>query len=369
MRSISVLSWQQSLIQNIHIHSSSLRRRNISFKIKNDKKNIGFSETAQFTYALFVTTFIWTLTSSPAYSQPLIEELQRLSFGTLAIPSNTSVSRFTFPSTSNNTVIEGQFVLITRGAPGNYRLSGFPAFTPLNVSLDPTTLTATGLGLSESMTVDNYDVSQPTTDALGNAELTLGARLNTSANGNGYADTSYSGTTTLRVDYWQPDENAFVFNSRIIDLEAQLRTTVALNEEQQLHFGTLFARTSTSEQAVLTLSPSGTYTVSEPEGTRLVVLVRPELGVVKVSGAAPFNNLTITPQSTDVLLRHAEFPENAPHFILSTIVTSPDTTGRIDENGELLISIGGTLRTELTASSVIYPSGEYEGTYELTVSY
>ena len=323
----------------------------------------------RFRYALCSAVFIWTLTPHTASSQPLIEELERLNFGTLAISANTSVSRFTLPQTGNNAQIEGQFVFVNAGSPGSYRLSGFPAFTPLSVTLNDATLTVAEVGISEILAVDNYDASQPTTDAQGNAEVSVGARLNTSGNGNAYEDASYTGNATMRIEYWQPEENAFVFNSRLIDIETELRSTVALNEEQELNFGTLFARTSSTVQAEFKLTPMGTYTITEPEESRLVVLVNPEQGVIKVSGAAPFNNLTITPQLADVLLRHAEFPETAPHLILSGMVTSPNETGRVDANGELLISIGGTLTTELTESPVVYPAGVYEGIYGLTVSY
>lgn len=332
-------------------------------------ENILVFKQVRLKLTLYLVIFICSIAPDYSHSQPLIEELERLSFGTLAIPSNASVSRYTFPYTGNNALVEGRFVELNAGRPGRYRLSGFPAFTPLSVTLNTSTLTAAEVGLTEPLTVDNYEASQTTTDEQGNAELSLGARLNTSGSGNGYADSSYSGSSTLRIEYWQPDVNAYVFNARTVELEADLASTIELSEEQQLHFGTLYARTSMTEQAVMTLAPSGAYSITEPEGTRLVVLARPEQAVIKVSGAAPFNSLSITPQSTEVLLEHTEFPGSAPHFILSNMVTSPDATGKVDVNGELLISIGGTLKTELTVSPVVYPSGEYEGMYELTVSY
>lgn len=317
----------------------------------------------------FLTILFWLATTNAAVSQPLIEEQQRLNFGTLAIAANTSVSRFTYPRTGANINIEGQFVLISNGSPGRYSFSGFPAFTTLSVSLNTTTLTAGGTGIPEPLTVDNYDFAALTTDAQGEAELSLGARLNTSGNGGSYVDALYSGTTVLRVDYWQPDVKAYVFNIRNIDLEAEQRSTLTINQEQQLNFGTLFARTSNTVQAVLTLSPSGSYTISEPGNSRLVSLVKPSEGVLRVSGAASDYSLTITPQAGDVLLEHTTSPGSAPHFILNALVTSPGGTGTTDANGELLIKIGGTLKTELTASPAIYPSGQYEGTYQLTVSY
>lgn len=319
--------------------------------------------------SFFVIILFWVISTNTAVSAPLIEELQRLNFGTLAISSNTSVSRFTFPKTGSNLNIQGQFVLINNGLPGRYSFSGFPANTTLSVSLNTTTLTAVGLGISEALTVDNFDFGTLTTDALGEAELSLGARINTTGNSASYADALYSGTTTLRVDYFQPDVGGLVFNTKTIDLETEMRSTLAIDQEQQLNFGTLFARSSNTVQAVLTLSPTGSYTISEPGNSRLVSIENPKQGVLRVSGAAPNYILTVTPQAGDVLLEHTSNPGSAPHFILSDLLTLPDGVGTTDANGELLIKVGGTLKTELTASPEIYPSGQYEGTYEITVSY
>ncbi|MDB3936398.1 DUF4402 domain-containing protein, partial [Granulosicoccus sp.] len=200
-------------------------------------------------------------------AQPLVEELQRLNFGTLATSDNSSVSRFTFPRTGRNIAIEGNFALITRGSLGQYRFSGFPAFTSLDISLDTTSLTTGASGFPESLIVDSYDIDDITTDSQGEAELFLGARLSTSGNGNAYVDAPYTGTSTLRVEYYQPEANAFVFNQTAIDLDVELRSTVALVEDQQLDFGTLFARTSSTEQASLILTPAGSYSVDEPDGS------------------------------------------------------------------------------------------------------
>lgn len=316
-----------------------------------------------------LTIIVWMAVQNNAVAQPLIEELQPLNFGTLAIAANTSVSRFTYPRTGNGISIEGQFVLIARGTPGRYSLSGFPGYTALSISLSTATLMTGFSGIPEQLTADNYDFAEITTDALGEAELSLGGRLGTSGTGGRYLDGPYTGTTVLRVEYWQPEVNSYVFNTKTIDLAAELRSTLTIDQEQQLHFGTLFARSSSTGQATLTLSPSGSYAINEPENSRMVSLAKPELGVLKVSGAAPYYSVTIAPQTADVLLEHTENPGSAPHFILSSLITSPDGAGTTDANGELLIKLGGTLQTELTASPTIYPSGQYEGTYQITVSY
>ena len=173
----------------------------------------------------------------------------------------------------------------------------------------------------------------------------------------------------MRVDYFDSDEGSFLTETKIIDLQTQLRSALTIDEEQALGFGTLFARSGTSDQAALTLSPDGAFFISEPGDTRLVSVESPEQGVFRITGAAPLYNLTITIESADVLLEHSINPDIAPHFILSDLLTSPSISGTTDDDGELLIEAGGTLKTELTASPTVYPSGQYEGVYQLTVSY
>ena len=331
---------------------------------------VGLHKGARLFKRPFVLALLFCIAASTAaVSAPLIEEQQPLNFGKLAIANNTTISRFTYPRTGFNINIQGSFVRISSGSPGRYRFSDFPAYTTLNVSLNTTTLTANGSGIPEPLSVDNYDFGTLVTDALGEAELMLGARLNTSGNSGSYGDAPYSGSTVLRVDYWHPDVQGYVFNTLLIDLETELSSTLAINEVQQLNFGTLFASSSNTAQAVLTLSPSGSYSISEPGNSRLVSITKPGQGIISVSGAAPYYGLTITPQVGDVLLEHTTNPGTSPHFILGDFLTSPSGTGTTDANGELLIKIGGTLRTELTASPEVYPSGQYQGTYQFTVSY
>jgi len=304
-----------------------------------------------------------------ASAAPVIEELQPLSFGTLAITANSSVSQFTYPGSGRNPSVDGQIAVVSAGVPGSYRLSGFPSFSQLSVSIDAANLIASGVGINETLVVDNYDVDNLSTDAFGDAEIALGAILSTSGNGNPYVDTTYNGSATMRVEYWQPDVNAYVFNSLIINIETELRSTVTLSEEQELQFGTLFARTSSTDQASISVATSGRYSIVEEGDSRLVAIEGPEPGIIRVSGAAPFYELTITPQITDVLLTHSDTPSIAPHFILSNLTTDPVGIGRVDENGELTITIGGALKTEVTSQPEVYPDGEYEGMFELTVSY
>ena len=313
--------------------------------------------------------FLLLATATPAMSAPLIEEQQALDFGTIAIGSNTSVSRYTYPGTGTNVIVEGQIILIAAGLPGLYVFTDFPALTTLTISIDETSLTTGTTGIPEPLNVDNFDSTELTTDADGRAELSLGARLNTTGNAGVYIDASYSATTVLRVDYWQPDEGSFNSEAKVIELQTQLRSALTIDEEQPLNFGILFARSSASDQASITLSPADSYSIIEPGETRLVSLADPKSGILRVTGAAPIYDLIITAQTANVLLEHTESPDTSPHFILSDLITSPSVTGTTNSDGELLIQTGGTLKTEITASPMIYPSGQYRGSYELVISY
>lgn len=309
------------------------------------------------------------LLTSTASAQPAITEQRALNFGTLAVPNNTSISRLSYPSSGRNINNQGQFVIIDRGTSGQYSLTGFPPFTPITVTLNNTTLYPDSIAIAEPLTVDDFDIDAPLTNSQGEATVMVGARVNTTGNGANYIDSIYSGATTMRVEYWQPDAQEFVFNSKVIDVTSELRSTIQIEQQQQLNFGTLFARTSSTAQALMTILPSGRYSINEPSDSRLVALQRPVQGMFKVSGAASFYPLSIAAQATDILLKHTEQPNAVPHFIVGNFTTSPDSVGTTDTNGELLISVGGTIKTELTGSPTVYPNGQYVGTYQLTVSY
>jgi hypothetical protein len=101
-----------------------------------------------------------------------------------------------------------------------------------------------------------------------------------------------------------------------------------------LNSGTLFAHSSNTGQAVLTLSPSGSYTISEPGNSRLVSLVKPDQGVICVVNDGGF------PITQD-------FGETTYVF-----------------------NIGATLTTEPPSTVArSYHQGVYAGTFEVTAAY
>lgn len=308
------------------------------------------------------------LIPSSLWAQIVVDELEPFDFGTLAIPSNTAVSELVFPRTGRNLTIEGDIVLVERGTTGRYLLSGFPPNVSIELEVDDTELRAED-GLTEPLDIDQYDANDLVANEAGEVELQLGGRLQTSGTGEPHEDSLYTGSTTLRFEYWEPEQGDFVTSSANIDLATEVRTSINVEEAQALHFGTLFARTSADDQASLTLSPEGGIEISSPGASRLVQLEPPEVGVLQITGAAANVDLAIEADSGPVLLEHSESPGSAPHFVLDPIKTSPEESGRTDGDGFLEIRVGGTLTTEETAETTVYPEGVYQGTYEMTISY
>lgn len=309
---------------------------------------------------------------SPLTAEPLVNEVQPLNFGTLAIPGNDIPSSYEFPRTGLGVTTTGRFLFVEMGTAGHYLFSGFPPNTPLAITIDDTHISRDGLAIPEVLLVSDYDFNVVTTNELGDAEMALGGGLTSSGNSNIYEDGTYIGTTQLRVEYWDPDvepEGAFSTVEQTIDLQVELRTSLVVEELQSLHFGTITAIAAVHDQARLTLFPDGSTVYSNPGDARIVSLTPPEPGILRISGAAPFYPLIIDLQDTEILLQHALYPGSTPHFILSPITTAPTGTGTTDNQGELLIRVGATLRTQLTATPQHYQSGNYEGTYTLTVSY
>ncbi len=94
-------------------------------------------------------------------------------------------------------------------------------------------------------------------------------------------------------------------------METEQRSTLTINQEQLINLGTLFARSSNRGQAVLTLSPSGSYTINVGDFT-----------VTKGLGETTY-----------------------------------------------AFKLGATLTTEPTTSEQIYQEGVNSGTFTVTVSY
>lgn len=150
---------------------------------------------------------------TPAVAQTMTE-VDRLSFGTFAIISNSGVKTITV-APDNSTVYDPAIVADVEAQRGHYTLSGMPAnvtFT-LGVSIsnppndgglmldNPTNLTTGG---GEHFQLINFTVNsanEVVTDGLGDADMFIGATLRTTGNGNIYNDGAYNGTYDITFFY------------------------------------------------------------------------------------------------------------------------------------------------------------------------
>lgn len=297
-----------------------------------------------------------------------VEELEPFQFGVLAIPSNSDVSVIELPRSGRNIVVTGSIVVVSSGVPGRYLLSGFPENTPIEVSANDTELLYAGAGGSERLKIVQYDAADVVTNNQGEAEIQLGASLQTTGNANFYEDGPYLSSTQLLLTYWESSIGEYVTRGFNIDIESEIRTGFSFEESKVMSFGTVFARATADDQAEFRLEPGGKFSLINRGDARFVSLSDPQPAVLTVSGAAPNRKLTIDLPEADILLRNTE-ESSAPYFILNQFVSAPSGAGRTDEEGILEIKLGGTLSTQLTSEAVVYPMGNYEATYDITVSY
>ena len=131
-------------------------------------------------------------------SQALMTETQELKFGKYAIAGNVRGSVLIVPYTGAAPWATNKIYILLAGQAGHYQLSGFPANTPLNITIPDFFLT---LPQSESFKVGQFTQENLITDSSGNAFLNLGATLYTSGNGNPYVDGSYFGNMDITIDF------------------------------------------------------------------------------------------------------------------------------------------------------------------------
>lgn len=289
-----------------------------------------------------------------------------LDFGLLAVKSNLAVSTL-LVAPSGAITFSGDILAIGGVLRGEYRMTGFPPNTPLEVTLDDASLSAGGLGLPELLLVTDYDSPSVVTDALGEAQVLLGATLKTNASGVMYVDAPYSGLTLIHVRYWSSDVSNYLTLNESVSFSAELQTTINLVENQGLAFGTVAAYTDPALKATLTLATNGSVSVTSAGSARITPLGGAQVGVIQVAAGAPYAMVTITPEAGSIFLAHTVLGASAARFIARDFITNPPGSGVLDASGNLDILVGATLETEVTANA--YAEGSYSGIYSLTVSY
>ena len=123
-----------------------------------------------------------------------------LSFGRFVVADNNTVSTLTVYHDGRNPRATNNIYPIETAIPGEYFLSNFPAFTPLDI----TVLTNDDLstdGPTEEFTVNNVTFEDVTTDANGEATLIIGATLSTTGSGTGYVNAEYDAVIMINISF------------------------------------------------------------------------------------------------------------------------------------------------------------------------
>lgn len=139
--------------------------------------------------------------SSPALWAQSITEIQQLDFGRFAIGSNSLVSTLSVPADGTPPRPTGTIYIIEPGSRGIYQLSGYPPETALTITISASGMTTVNQRGAESFSINNIDsaliVMSSTT---GSATLYLGATLQSSGSGTGYANLDYRATINVTVN-------------------------------------------------------------------------------------------------------------------------------------------------------------------------
>ncbi len=310
---------------------------------------------------------IWLgLPGQASAAPPEIIELQRLDFGTVAIKTNEASSSLTV-SPQGTASYGTAFVYIAATTPGRYRLSGFPAYTDLTLTLPSFPISLGGTGSGQLLTL-TAPVSLPLalrTDQNGEVEFNLGATLSTSGNGPMYEDGVYLGRPMLTLDFLA--DGIPVQSFLEIDVQTEVRTNLQLAEIDRLHFGRFVAISSNTDQASMTMSPTGALSYSNAGNARVLRFGGETPGRYRVSAGAAFATVNLTLPTETVFLTHQSQASDVARFLVDSFTTQPSAALQLDAQGALEFRLGATLRTEQTAKR--YQDGEYSGVFSLSVDY
>lgn len=304
---------------------------------------------------------------SLAQAAPQIVALQRLDFGVLAITANGSPTSMTLSPQGNASYGNG-LVYISAARPGHYRLSGYPAYTDLALTLAPAPLSLVSGVPGESLTV-SVASSNPQilhTDQDGTVAFDLGATLTTSGSGLPYQDGAYLGHATLTLSFDVGGQPQLSYQD--IDVDLTLRSSLVLTEVQALTFGKLAVYASAADQASLTLATNGQITLASPGSARIVRFGGEMPATIRVTTGAANAPVSIQLPGSPIYLVHASQSSGIARLLVTDFVAQPATgNAKLDAQGALDFRVGATLRTEQTPNQ--YQDGLYSGTYLVTVEY
>lgn len=297
----------------------------------------------------------------------VVDEVRPLNLGTLAIPTNSTPTSLVL-QLNEQLIAAAGIVVVSPAYTGLYEVTGLPASVRATVTVTNTALTLMGSGAGEKLHLSSFATPPLFTNPNGQLTFPLAVTATSSGNGNGYLDGDYQANATMTIRYWSPSDNQYREHYFYFNPFATLQTGVNLVEESALHFGTLFARAEANEQAKLILKPNGNTEIINAGEAQLVSISPAQPARLKVTGAAKHYRISIVLPNAPVLLKHQSYT-GAPRFIISDFHSVPALSGVTNHEGEVEFNVGATLSTELTPTTLVYPTGRYQGTFEVIVSY
>ena len=134
-----------------------------------------------------------------------ITSVKALSFGTIVLKNNNASHQYRI-SFAGDVNIDPAFIIIAPGNPAEFFISEYTPHTLLSISVlisdTNTQLAGASHPTSSQFTITNHHTAAPTitTNALGEASVSVGATLNSSGTGF-YIDATYFNQLTLVVNY------------------------------------------------------------------------------------------------------------------------------------------------------------------------
>lgn len=133
-----------------------------------------------------------------AYSYSAITEIQPLSFGNFAAPSNAVVSTLTIGYMGGHPSVTNRIYVLSPPQPGQFQLTDYPPWTPLMINISNFQLV---LGASPSFLIEDFTTNSIITDGSGQALLRVGATLKTTGTGGTYGDGGYTGNMNITISW------------------------------------------------------------------------------------------------------------------------------------------------------------------------
>ena len=124
---------------------------------------------------------------------------QPLDFGRFVIVDNAAPRTITLLPGGGFTS-DPQYLFFIDPTMGNITVDGYPAFTPLTVTVGTTTLNPVGAGTANFTTSSTFtNPAVIVTDATGSVTFDVGATLSSDGGGAVHTDTNYNGSFTVNV--------------------------------------------------------------------------------------------------------------------------------------------------------------------------